>query len=167
MYALGRTMLSSNEYRVSFKYCRRVSILIQWQEGANDWRCISIKHDQKVLLPCMVLIQPIKSIAPMITITPSTHISDTQTMSAINHSDALFAWRFLPASGVAFQTGSVCCLFITWLTLYQCPSCYSTTPLDPVYINPAPSLILELLGDILLSCSIRKVDLTAGLLHRH
>ena len=119
----------------------------------------------------MVLIQYIKSIAPTTMITPPMHISDTQTLSAIDHLRCPVCLEVF-SQPVELPCRAVVCAarIISWLTLSassQCPCCYSETPLDPAHINPAPSLILELLGDMLVSCSTCKADVKAGSLCRH
>ena len=121
------------------------------------------KHQGRPKNTCsVVLIQHIKSIAPMTMITPSTDTSDTHHLSCLK----VFSQPVeLPCRAVVCAA----CI-ISWLTLSassQCPCCYSETPLDPAHINPAPSLILELLGGILVSCSTCKADVMAGSLCRH
>ena len=118
-----------------------------------------------------MLIQHIKSIAPTTTKTPYSHISDTQTMSAIDHLRSPVCLGILSQPVEPPCRAVVCAACIVgWLTLSassQCPCCYSETPLNPALINPAPRLILELLRDVLVTCSTCKVDVTAGSLDKH
>ena len=119
----------------------------------------------------MALIQHIQTIAPKTAVPPSTHIADTQTLSAIDHLKCPVCLEVLSEPVELPCRAVLCATCITsWLTISassQCPCCYSQTPLDPVHINPASSLILDLLGDILVYCPICKLEVKAGAFHQH
>ena len=120
----------------------------------------------------MALIEHVKSIAPTTTtVIPFSHISETQTLSAIDHLRCPVCLEIL-SQPVELPCRAVVCAscIISWLTVSassQCPCCFSETPLDSAFINPAPSLILKLLGDILVSCPNCRVDVKAGSLDNH
>ena len=118
-----------------------------------------------------VLIQHIRTIAPTTPLTHSTCIANTQTLSAIDHLRCPICLEIL-SQPVELPCRAVLCAacIIRWLTFSactRCPCCYSETPLDPAQINPASSLILELLQDIIVSCSLCKVEMKAGTLDQH
>ena len=118
-----------------------------------------------------VLIQHIQAIAPKTPLTSSTCIANTQTLSAIDHLRCPICTDIL-SQPVELPCRAVLCAacIIRWLTLSastRCPCCHSETPLDPAHINPASSLILELLQDIIVSCSHCKVEMKAGMLDQH
>ena len=76
---------------------------------------------------------------------------------------------FVRASRVTMQSCSVCYLHHQLAHNYLLPSILAATltPLYPVHINPASSLILDLLGDILVYFPICKLEVKAGAFHQH
>ena len=106
-----------------------------------------------------VLIDHIKSIAPRTS--PLPQPSETQTLSAIDHLKCPVCLEILSQPVQLPCQSLVCASCVTgWLTVSassQCPCCFSDTALDPGSINPAPSLILQLLGDVLVDCPTCKV----------
>ena len=118
-----------------------------------------------------VLVQHVQAIAAMTPLTPSTCIANTQTLSAIDRLRCPIRTDIL-SHPVELPCRAVVCAacIIRWLTLSastRCPCCYSKTPLDPAHIDPASSFILELLQDIIVSCSHCKVEMKAGTLDQH
>ena len=82
-------------------------------------------------------------------------------MSAIDHLTCPVCLEILSQPVQLPCQSLVCASCVTrWLTVSassQCPCCFSNISLDPGSINPAPSLILQLLRDVLVDCPTCKV----------
>ena len=118
------------------------------------------------------IIEHIKSITPPITKLPiSLHVSETQTLSAIEHLQCSVCMEVL-SQPVELPCRALVCIscVVNWLTVSassQCPCCFSESPLTSTSIHPAPSLILKLVGDILVCCPACKVEVKVGTYDMH
>ena len=117
-----------------------------------------------------VIIDHIRSIAPPLSVSSLTHTQNT-TVSAIEHLKCLVCWEIL-SQPVEMPCRALVCAscIISWLITSACSKCscsFSETPLDPASINPAPSLILKLLGEVLVCCPVCNASVKVGLLDMH
>ena len=117
-----------------------------------------------------VIIDHIRSIAPPLSVS-SLHVHKTQTVSAIEHLKCPVCLEIL-SQPVEMPCRALVCAscVISWLitsACSKCPCCFSDTPLDPASINPAPSLILKLLGEVLVCCPVCNTSVNVGVLDMH
>ena len=117
-----------------------------------------------------VVIEHIRSLVSSM-ISPLPQISATQTLSAIDHLKCPVCLDILSQTVELPCRSLVCASYIiSWLTTSascQCPCCFSDTPLEPSSITPAPTLIWQLLGDVLVVCPICEVDVQSRLFSEH
>ena len=119
-----------------------------------------------------VLIEHIRTIAGEMTVTaPQPQVLATQALSAIQHLKCPLCLEIL-SQPIELPCRSLVCASCatSWFTISascQCPCCFSDTPLDPSIINPAPSLITQLLRDVLVVCPTCQLDVKSRAFSEH
>ena len=102
---------------------------------------------------------------------PFLDVSETQTLAAIEHLQCPICTDIL-SQPIELPCRALVCssCIIEWLTISassHCPCCFSESLLNPVSINTAPSLVLKLLGEVLVTCPACKAGVKTGLYDTH
>ena len=143
---------------LSFELCRSVSISCdgEWRQASQGKK----KGGPKGVGPT-VLIYHIRPIAPTTPLPPPTCIANTQTLSAIDHLRCPICLEILSQLPCRAVLCAAC--IMRWLTFSTCTRC----PRDSTRPSTHQSCLQVDPGDIIVSCSLCKVEMKAGTLDQH